>query len=52
MLVKYVSQSYVIYYFEKCVTILWNCDTLFEVQILEKMFRKCSIPLHCNEHHM
>jgi hypothetical protein len=40
-----VSQSYVIYYFEKCVIISWNCNTSFENQILEENFEKSSIYL-------
>jgi hypothetical protein len=38
-----VSQSHVIYYFEKCVTISWDCETSFGNQILEENFGKFSI---------
>jgi hypothetical protein len=38
-----VSQSHVIYHFEKCATISWDCDTSFENQLLEKKFRMSSI---------
>jgi hypothetical protein len=33
-------QSHVINYFEKYVTISWDCDTLFGDQILEEKFGK------------
>jgi hypothetical protein len=38
-----VSQSHVIYYFEKCIKISNDCDTLFKNKILEKFFKNPSI---------
>lgn len=30
-------------WFGKCVTILWDCDTSLDKQILDKVFGKCNI---------
>jgi hypothetical protein len=40
-----VSTPHVIYHFEKCVTISWDCDTSFGNQLLGKKFGMFSISL-------
>jgi hypothetical protein len=38
-----VSTPHVIYHFEKCATISWDCDTSFRNQLLGKKFGMFSI---------